>query len=101
MVYWRLINFKYFNMITAEELLEKTTKAIMKRKDEPFYKALHSIENALEITAKHGGRILDVTDHVSDIWLLSDEHLERLVDMLERYKYNVSYEKDYLFFIEW
>ena len=88
-------------MITAEELLEKTTKAIMKRKDEPFYKVLHSIENALEIASEHGNRILDVTDHVSDIWLLSDEHLERLVDMLERYKYNVSYEKDYLFFIEW
>lgn len=88
-------------MISAEELLKKTTKAIMQRKDEPFYKALHSIENALEITAEHGSRILDVTDHVSDIWLLSDEHLERLVDMLELYKYNVSYEKDYLFFIEW
>lgn len=88
-------------MIYAEELLEKTTKAIMKRKDEPFYKALHSIENALEITAEHGSRILDVTDHVSDIWLLSDEHLKRLVEMLERYKYIVSYEKDYLFFIEW
>ena len=88
-------------MISAEELLKKTTKAIMQREDEPFYKALHSIENALEIASEHGNRILDVTDHVSDIWLLSDEHLERLVDMLERYKYNVSYEKDYLFFIEW
>lgn len=88
-------------MISAEELLEKTTKAIKQRKDEPFYKALHCIENALEITAEQGSRILDVTDHVSDIWLLSDEHLERLVDMLELYKYNVSYEKDYLFFIEW
>lgn len=88
-------------MIYAEELLEKTTKAIIRRNDEPYYKALHCIENALEITAEHGSRILDVTDYVSDIWLLSDEHLKRLVEMLERYKYNVAYEKDYLFFIEW
>jgi hypothetical protein len=57
-------------MISAEELLKKTTKAIMQKKDEPFYKALHSIENALEIAAEHGEMTLDVTDYVSDIWSL-------------------------------
>lgn len=88
-------------MITAEELLEKTTKAIMKRNDEPYYKALHCIENALEIAAEHGERTLDVTDYVSDIWLLSDKHLERLVDVLELYKYVVAYEKDCLFMVSW
>lgn len=88
-------------MISAEELLKKTTNAIMQRKDEPFYKALHCIENALEIAAEHGEMVLDVTDYVSDVWLLSDEHLERLVDMLELYKYNVSYKKDYLFMVSW
>lgn len=94
-------NYKHFNMIYAEVLLEKTKEAIIKRNDEPYYKALHCIENNLEIVAEHGHRILDVTDYVSDIWLLSDEHLKRLVEILERYRYNVSYEKDCFFFIEW
>lgn len=88
-------------MIYAEELLKKTTKAIIRRNDEPYYKALHCIENALEIAAKHGERILDVTDYVNDVWLLSDDHLKKLVDILKRYRYEVFYMKDYLFIIEW
>ena len=88
-------------MIYAEELLEKTTKVIMKRNDEPYYKALHSIEVALEIAAEHGDLILDVTECVSDVWLLSDAHLERLVETLRTYRYAVAYKKDYIFLISW
>lgn len=88
-------------MIYAEELLEKTTQAIMSKKDEPYYKALHSIENALEIAAEHGERVLDITEYVSDVWLLSDVHLERLVATLRIYRYAVAYKKDYLFIVSW